>query len=404
MRLSRIKSSLIKLLAMTGFAALSLLIAAQAMFADETRLGPGDTISVSVLNRTELGGVFTIPEDGRIHLFVVGEVPAAGRTPVEIREELQRELSESDNLPVSVRVTVEAWRPVYVLGDVNTQGAYPYRPGMTVQHVLALAGGYLRTATGGSDGLEIRLTDEAAKMRVLELQLDQLLAVQGRLLLEEVEALELPPEMADFGEEIPDEYLAEQLEILNLRKESMAMRAAAAEIEIDRGQAEVAASVEQQSILNERIADHEARVAEITARWSGVSERLRDVVASLNDDRIASLLARTQEIHARAAIDGARTAIEQVQIDRRRDAVEGLAENAAAIRETKVALASSRAFIQRFQGMSGPWSGGLAAPTPKFSVSRQVGQTIEQLDLQLTDRLQPGDALQITLIPSEENK
>ena len=41
-----------------------------------------------------------------------------------------------------VSVEVEAYRPFYILGEVNAPGQYPYQPGMTLETAIAIAGGY----------------------------------------------------------------------------------------------------------------------------------------------------------------------------------------------------------------------------------------------------------------------
>ena len=42
----------------------------------------------------------------------------------------------------SVSVEVATYRPIYVLGEVNKPGQYPYQPGMTVVSAAAVAGGF----------------------------------------------------------------------------------------------------------------------------------------------------------------------------------------------------------------------------------------------------------------------
>jgi polysaccharide export outer membrane protein len=39
-------------------------------------------------------------------------------------------------------VEVIAYRPVFVLGEVNKPGQYPWQPGMTVVTAVAVAGGF----------------------------------------------------------------------------------------------------------------------------------------------------------------------------------------------------------------------------------------------------------------------
>ena len=49
----------------------------------------------------------------------------------------------------SVAVEVIAYRPIYVLGEVNKPGQYPYQPGMTVVTAVAVAGGFTYRAVEG---------------------------------------------------------------------------------------------------------------------------------------------------------------------------------------------------------------------------------------------------------------
>ena len=41
-----------------------------------------------------------------------------------------------------VTVTIEAYRPFFILGEVTTPGQYPYVPNMTVENAIAIAGGF----------------------------------------------------------------------------------------------------------------------------------------------------------------------------------------------------------------------------------------------------------------------
>ena len=42
-----------------------------------------------------------------------------------------------------------AYRPIFVLGEVNKPGEYPYQPGMTVVTAAAVAGGFTYRAVAG---------------------------------------------------------------------------------------------------------------------------------------------------------------------------------------------------------------------------------------------------------------
>src|SRR3546814_18728165 len=63
---------------------------------------------------------------------MVGTVQAAGKTPQALGEELSAALSPDYLLNPNLVVEVLTYRPIYVLGEVNQQGEFPYQPGMTV--------------------------------------------------------------------------------------------------------------------------------------------------------------------------------------------------------------------------------------------------------------------------------
>ncbi|MEJ2434487.1 MAG: SLBB domain-containing protein, partial [Pseudolabrys sp.] len=42
----------------------------------------------------------------------------------------------------NVTVSIEAYRPFFILGEVTTPGQYAYVPNMTVENAVAVAGGF----------------------------------------------------------------------------------------------------------------------------------------------------------------------------------------------------------------------------------------------------------------------
>jgi polysaccharide export outer membrane protein len=108
----------------------------------EYRLGPGDKLHVSVFNREELTGDFTVGTQGRISYPLVGEMEVSGRTVPEFTTQLTEQLRNGYVRDPIVSVEVAQYRPFYILGEVNRPGAYPYSPGMTVMGAVATAGGF----------------------------------------------------------------------------------------------------------------------------------------------------------------------------------------------------------------------------------------------------------------------
>jgi polysaccharide export outer membrane protein len=108
----------------------------------EYRLGPGDRLRISVFNREELTGEFTVGTQGRISYPLVGEIDVAGRTAPELTAQLGEQLRNGYVRDPIVTVEIAQYRPFYILGEVNRPGAYPYSPGMTVMGAVATAGGF----------------------------------------------------------------------------------------------------------------------------------------------------------------------------------------------------------------------------------------------------------------------
>jgi polysaccharide export outer membrane protein len=106
------------------------------------RLDSGDIIEVSVFGRNDLNRRTTVDVDGNVLVPLIGAVNASGVTLSALRTKIKELLATSDSVRgADVIVDLIECRPFYVYGNVARAGAYPYRPGMTARHALALAGG-----------------------------------------------------------------------------------------------------------------------------------------------------------------------------------------------------------------------------------------------------------------------
>jgi polysaccharide biosynthesis/export protein len=117
---------------------------------DEYRIGPGDVVSVTVLEAPELGGKFRVNENGDLTMAVIpAPVHAEGQTAYELSRTIKHAFIEAKQLrDPSVNVYVEEFhgRTVTVTGAVAKPSVYPIPPRTTVLEALALAGGLLPTA------------------------------------------------------------------------------------------------------------------------------------------------------------------------------------------------------------------------------------------------------------------
>ncbi len=109
----------------------------------EYRLGPGDAVRLITFGEDNLTGEFRVSDAGTIAVPLLGGVRAAGLTPAELETLVAGKLKQANLLRnPSVAAEVTAYRPIFVLGEVNKPGQYPYQPGMTVVTAAAVAGGF----------------------------------------------------------------------------------------------------------------------------------------------------------------------------------------------------------------------------------------------------------------------
>ncbi len=108
----------------------------------EYRIGPGDRLRVATYGEERLSGDFTVNAAGQVSFPLLGAVPAAGRTVAEFNTDVQRRLGAEFMRNPQVTVEMVSFRPVYILGEVQRPGEFPYGERMSVFALVAKAGGF----------------------------------------------------------------------------------------------------------------------------------------------------------------------------------------------------------------------------------------------------------------------
>jgi polysaccharide export outer membrane protein len=128
------------------------------------RLHAGDSITISVWKELDLQRRVMVRPDGRFSFPLAGEVQAAGRTPDEVRVEIETQLKKFiPEAVVTVIVEDFSGNRVYVIGQVTRPGMFVMNPSLTVLQALSLAGG--STPFAKLDGISIiRGTGTAQKV------------------------------------------------------------------------------------------------------------------------------------------------------------------------------------------------------------------------------------------------
>jgi len=105
------------------------------------KIGPGDSITLTVFGHPEISGRRTVGPDGNIQVVLVGSVGVAGLTADQAGATLTRLLSDDYVAPVtSVQINSYMSNQVIVLGDVGAPGVVRFLGQPTLLEALARAG------------------------------------------------------------------------------------------------------------------------------------------------------------------------------------------------------------------------------------------------------------------------
>ena len=112
--------------------------------ANAYKIGSGDILEIVTWKEPDFSrGEILVRTDGKISFPLLGDVQAAGRTSLEIKDEIQKGLKDYVANPI---VTVTVKNPLsqkfYILGEVQKTGEYPLIKGLTVLQAFAIAGGF----------------------------------------------------------------------------------------------------------------------------------------------------------------------------------------------------------------------------------------------------------------------
>ncbi|TIR45140.1 MAG: exopolysaccharide biosynthesis protein, partial [Mesorhizobium sp.] len=98
-----------------------------------------------------------VDDRGSISLPMLGDIKARGLTTVALSQAIQQAFQQQKLiLQPFVKVEIGQYRPFFISGTVAHPGSYPFQPGITVRHALAIAGGFRASAVGNTEpALEI---------------------------------------------------------------------------------------------------------------------------------------------------------------------------------------------------------------------------------------------------------
>jgi polysaccharide biosynthesis/export protein ExoF len=381
----------------------------------EYRLGPEDKLQIKVFDwRTgqgeayqwqALNGEFAVGSDGMLSLPLLGDITANNATPSGIArligERLQSKIGLAQRPEASVQVI--KYRPFYIMGSVDKQGEYDYRPDLSVLQAVSIAGGLSRARDGGLIGLERDALVSRGDLRAFTVERTELLIRQARLDAEiaEASAITLPKELVGHeSEPAVARALHEEQALFDARRESLQSQTetlnqsrALLDRQISALAAKDASLSHQLSVTRQELDQISGLVSQglaVLPRKLAIEENAAQYESSRLDVQLATL-------HAQQDISKASRDIAELRAKERNDALIEAAQVRARLGEVAQRLETARTLIYEAE-VRAPAALASAAPSqpaPVFTITRRVDGHPTTLQVEDGDTVMPGDVVRV---------
>ncbi|MGI0524828.1 polysaccharide biosynthesis/export family protein [Rhizobium giardinii] len=383
----------------------------QLAFADDYALGAMDKLRIrvaewqtaegTVRDWSAISGEYTVGASGGISLPFLGTLPASGKTTSEIAEEVGLQLQKLFGLPDRPSASVELvqYRPIYLAGEVQTPGEYPYAPEMTVLKAVSLGGGLRRAENGQRFARDFITARGESSVQIAER--NRLLIRRARLQAEIAEKADIvvPPELkgvADAAGLIESEkaLMISRDKRLKLQLTQLAELKSLLQNEIEAlGKKSVTQTRQLELVMEDK--DRVDTLAEkglaLSARKLTVEQRAADLQAALLDIDTASLKAKQ---------DVSKASQDETNLRNDWDAqlAQELQNTEAELDTLDLKLTTSRdlmteALLQSADAAQTPQAG--AVPSITYSIVRQKDGKSTKISADEGTLVLPGDVVKV---------
>ncbi|AYG62858.1 polysaccharide biosynthesis/export family protein [Rhizobium jaguaris] len=266
------------------------------------RVAEWQTAEGTIRDWSTISGDYTVGPSGSVSVPFIGDMPAVGKTTDEIAQAigvgLQKQFGLRDRPSASVELS--QFRPIYLAGEVQNPGQYPFVPNLTVLKALSLGGGTRRADAGQRFARDfINAKGDAV---VLMAERGRLLMRKQRLLAELAgkDQIDVPPELQKLPQSA--DLLASEEALMKARSVRMSTQLQAlADLKVLL-QSEVEALGKKTDTLSRQLelakADRDKveslaeKGLELASRKISAEQRASDVETNLLDTDTASLNAK----------------------------------------------------------------------------------------------------------------
>lgn len=145
---------------------------------EEYVIGPLDELTIFVWRNPELGGRVQVRPDGRITTPLITDMPAVGKTPTMLAQDIRIQLSRYINDPIVSVIVNQATgtfsQQIRVIGATERPASLPFRANMTLLDAMIAVGGLGEYAAGNRARL-VRFNRATGRQQEYSLRINDLI-------------------------------------------------------------------------------------------------------------------------------------------------------------------------------------------------------------------------------------
>jgi len=369
----------------------------------EYRLMPGDSLGVVVFDQKDLSGNFVINGAGEIMLPLAGTAKVAGLTLEEAQQLIVEQFSDGILTHPTVSVRIVEFRPIFVTGRVRRPGNYPFVGGMSVKAAIATAGGQGQPEERLSEAIaEAIMADE--RVRLLETERSALLIRKARLEHQRNEDTNFHiPQLVGSGVgnvnftsvyATENETFVTLVEMYHNQLKVLQEQRPWIEAEIEAVNAQIEDVKQRLAIVSKRLAEYEDYAARGYLRKQLVVEM--QIHKSLVQGELARLAAEFARL--RQSMGALEMRKIEVTADYKRKILTELQDTSQRLLNIDSTLDTARE-LHYFRAEKTEFGAEQAKYTVR--VTRTRPDDVTAFDATDDTKLEPGDVVEVTRIPSE---
>ncbi len=366
------------------------------------------TAEGAVRDWSSISGDYAVGPSGNISLPFIGEMPASGKTTSEISaaigEELQQKFGLLDKPDASVELA--EFRPVFLSGDVQTPGQYPFAPNLTVLKALSLAGGLHRADSG--QRIERDFINARGNYDVLVSQRNGLIARRARLVAEmEDSDIEFPKELQDSAE--GQKLIADETNFKTARAKRLSDQLKSIEDLKGLLTSEIASLDKKIATQNRQMELYRKEldgIGNLADRGLVVNSRVLSLEQSVSDLQGKVLDMETASLRAKQDISKATQNAADLQSDRDTEIAQDRQSTEADIEAVSLKIGMYKDLIAEALSRDPGAARGSStseAPPVSYSIVRETDGKASEIPVDENTPVQPGDVIKVGLLPIPAN-